>query len=79
MARALQPVTDQWILCGIAEPRGLTATELAARSAAFAGARLAIDVEAGLALARSLAQPGDRVVVCGSFLTVAPALQSITG
>jgi dihydrofolate synthase / folylpolyglutamate synthase len=79
VARALQPVTDQWILCGIAEPRGLTATELAARSAAFAGARLAIDVEAGLALARSLAQPGDRVVVCGSFLTVAPALRSITG
>jgi dihydrofolate synthase/folylpolyglutamate synthase len=32
-------------------------------------------VEAGCALAESWARPGDRVVVFGSFHTVAPALQ----
>jgi dihydrofolate synthase/folylpolyglutamate synthase len=79
IASALAPAVDQWILCGVAEPRGLTATELAARSPVFAGARLAIDVEAGIAQARASASPGDRVVVCGSFLVVAPALRLLQG
>jgi dihydrofolate synthase/folylpolyglutamate synthase len=77
VARALAPVTDQWILCGIDDPRGLTPAALAARSAAFAGALEADDIAAGVALARKLAQPGDRVVVCGSFLAVAPALAAL--
>ena len=75
IARQLAPVVDQWILCGIAAPRGLDAQSLARRSRHFASARLAQDIEAGIRLARSLAQPGDRVVVCGSFLAVAPALE----
>ncbi len=74
VARALAPVTDEWILCGIDDPRGLTPSALAARSTVFSGAREAADIPAGIALARSLAKPGDRVVVCGSFLAVAPAL-----
>jgi dihydrofolate synthase/folylpolyglutamate synthase len=77
VARALAPVTDEWILCGIDDPRGLAPSALAARSTVFAGAREARDVAAGVALARGLAKPGDRVVVCGSFLAVAPALQAL--
>jgi len=75
IAGQLQPVADEWILCGIDAPRGLDAQALSRRSRHFASARLALDIEAGIRLARSLARPGDRVVVCGSFLAVAPALQ----
>ena len=77
IARQLQPVTSEWILCGIDEPRGLAPQELARRSSHFAAARLASDLAAGVQLARSLARPGDRVVVCGSFLAVAPALKAL--
>jgi dihydrofolate synthase/folylpolyglutamate synthase len=77
VARALAPVTDEWILCGIDDPRGLTPSALAARSSVFAGAREAADIPAGIALARTLTKPGDRVVVCGSFLAVAPALAAL--
>jgi dihydrofolate synthase/folylpolyglutamate synthase len=77
IARALAPVTDQWILCGIDDPRGLAPAALAARSAVFAGAREAADIPAGVRLAQELARPGDRVVVCGSFLAVAPALATL--
>jgi dihydrofolate synthase/folylpolyglutamate synthase len=75
IAGQLQPVADEWILCGIDAPRGLGAQALARRSRHFVSARLAQDIESGIRLARSLAQPGDRVVVCGSFLAVAPALK----
>ncbi len=77
IARQLQPVTSEWILCGIDEPRGLTPQELARRSPHFAAARLASDLAAGVELAKSLARRGDRVVVCGSFLAVAPALKAL--
>lgn len=77
VARELARVTDEWILCGVADPRGLTPAALAARSSVFDGARLADDIAAGVALARSLAGPRDRVVVCGSFLAVAPALAAL--
>lgn len=77
VARALAPVTDEWILCGIDDPRGLTPSVLAARSPVFSGAREAVDSPSGIALARTLAKPGDRVVVCGSFLAVAPALATL--
>jgi folylpolyglutamate synthase/dihydropteroate synthase len=40
-----------------------------------APAELAGDVEAATGRALRLAQPGDRVLVCGSFHTVGPALQ----
>ena len=66
---------DEWILCGIRAPRGLSATALAQRSTVWSGATLAEDLRAGMHAAASLALPGDRIVVCGSFLTVAPALE----
>ncbi len=77
IAGVLAPVVDQWVLCGIDAPRGLPAPALARRSAHFASARLARDIPAGMRLARSLARPGDRVVVCGSFLAVTPALKTL--
>lgn len=77
IARELAPVADHWILCGIDQPRGLTAAQLAARAPQFAGATLAQDLAQGIELARAQACPGDRVVVCGSFLSVAPALQAL--
>jgi dihydrofolate synthase/folylpolyglutamate synthase len=75
IAAALDPVVDDWILCGIGAPRGLLASSLAARSPLFAGALQAVDVAAGMRLAAQRARPSDRIVVCGSFLAVAPAMQ----
>jgi dihydrofolate synthase / folylpolyglutamate synthase len=75
VAAELAPVVDEWILCGIDAPRGLSQAALAARSQVFAGATQAPDVPTGMQLAAGRAKSGDRIVVCGSFLTVAPAMQ----
>ena len=77
IARVLDAVADEWILCGIAAPRGLTAAQLAQRAPEFGGAKQAKDVAEGMRLAASLARAGDRIVVCGSFLTVTPALEHL--
>jgi dihydrofolate synthase/folylpolyglutamate synthase len=74
IARALESTVDAWFLCGIAAPRGLAAGELAARSPVFGGATLCADVAAGMRAAAAAARPGDRILVCGSFLVVSPAL-----
>jgi dihydrofolate synthase / folylpolyglutamate synthase len=73
---ALAPVIDRWIVCALPGPRGSGAAQLAERLGQPAEAiELATSVEAGCELARAAAQPGDRVVVCGSVYTVGPALQ----
>lgn len=77
VARVLDPEVDAWFLCGIQAPRGLTAMELSRRAPAFADAVLAQDIAAGMRLAAGSANPGDRIVVCGSFLAVAPAMQQL--
>lgn len=77
VARALDPEVDQWILCGIDAPRGLAARDLSGRSSVFSGAQLALDIPAGMRLAALAAQPGDRILVCGSFLAVAPAMRQL--
>jgi dihydrofolate synthase/folylpolyglutamate synthase len=77
VARELAGSVDQWFLCGIDAPRGLAAGQLAARSPVFAGAVLSSDVAEGMRRAAAAALPGDRIVVCGSFLTVAPAMQQL--
>jgi dihydrofolate synthase / folylpolyglutamate synthase len=67
---------DSWLVCGVAELRGLDAATLRARMGPVRGSVTELaDVTAGCARAHSLAQPGDRVVVFGSFHTVGPALQ----
>lgn len=76
IGRSVAPVIDEWILCGMSGPRGSTAGELAARLTAVARSpRLAASVQEGCALARSAARSGDRVVVFGSFTTVAAGLE----
>jgi dihydrofolate synthase/folylpolyglutamate synthase len=77
VAGALDEQVDAWFLCGIDAPRGLTAQQLSTRAPAFATAALAADIPAGMRLAAASAQPGDRIVVCGSFLAVAPAMQQL--
>jgi dihydrofolate synthase / folylpolyglutamate synthase len=76
IAKVLDPLLDCWILCSLNEPRGLSALALATRlelpNTAF---ELADSVAAGCELARSRAKPGDRIVVCGSFLVVGAVLQ----
>jgi len=76
IAAALADVVDQWIVCALPGPRGTSAAELAARlEQPLQKVQLAPSVEAGCELARACARPGDRVVVCGSFYTVGPALR----
>jgi dihydrofolate synthase/folylpolyglutamate synthase len=73
---ALAGVIDRWIVCALPGPRGMSAAELAARLVPRAApTELADSVSAGCELARAEAQPGDRVIVCGSVYTVGPALQ----
>jgi dihydrofolate synthase/folylpolyglutamate synthase len=61
---------------GLQGARALPPDELAGR-VRNVGANveaIATDVVAGCQAAEALAQPGDRIVVFGSFLTVGPAL-----
>lgn len=74
IARVLDEVADEWILCGIDAPRGLSAGLLAQRASEFAGALQKDNVLEAMQAAAQRSRPGDRVVVCGSFLTVTPAL-----
>jgi dihydrofolate synthase/folylpolyglutamate synthase len=76
VVQALAGTVDEWILCTLDLPRGLGAAALRARLPdATPVAGEAGDVAAGCALARARSRPGDRVLVCGSFHTVGPALQ----
>ena len=72
---------DRWWIAGLegAGPRGPGADALAATLAgtAAADATRARDVAAALADARAQARPGDRVLVFGSFHTVADALRAL--
>ena len=76
IARLVDPVVDQWVLCSLGGPRGVTAADLAQRMQ-LPGLKftLAASVEEGCAVARATAKPGDRVLVFGSFHTVGPAMR----
>jgi dihydrofolate synthase/folylpolyglutamate synthase len=77
IGRVLAPQVDQWILCTLAGSRGSPASELASRMGEpiAAHAEQVSSVEEGCARARAQAQPGDRVLVFGSFVVVGSALQ----
>jgi len=76
VAARLDALVDHWVLCGIDEPRGLDATQLQARLGVVRGdCALCDSVTAGCQRAAQCAVAGDRVVVCGSFHTVGPALK----
>ena len=73
---ALQGRIDRWYLAGLEGARGQSAERLRERLAgtAAAGAALSANVEQALASALEQARRGDRVLVFGSFHTVAEAL-----
>jgi dihydrofolate synthase/folylpolyglutamate synthase len=76
VAAELDGAVDHWLLCSLHEPRGLPAEQLRARLGALRGpCTLHEQVAAACERARELARAGDRVLVCGSFHTVGPALQ----
>jgi dihydrofolate synthase/folylpolyglutamate synthase len=75
VADQLDPLIDHWLLCGIEEPRGLVVAELRARLGTLRGeVQECATVADACQRAVLLAQPGDRVLVCGSFHVVGPAL-----
>jgi dihydrofolate synthase/folylpolyglutamate synthase len=77
VAAQLAPLADHWLLCTLDGPRALRAEELRARIGATRGSsELCADVPEATARAASQSRPGDRVLVCGSFHTVGPALQA---
>lgn len=74
--KALSRVTDAWVPVTLAGERGRAAAELAERIAALKGrvAYRADSPEAGAEWLNSQLAPNDRVLVCGSFFTVAAIL-----
>jgi dihydrofolate synthase/folylpolyglutamate synthase len=75
---ALVPRVDCWLVTTLPPPRGAPASRLAERLAHAGVGPRAIDTfddaSAGYAAARALANDADRIIVFGSFLTVAGAL-----
>ena len=73
---ALQAQVDGWFLAGLEGARGQTAAQLRERLAQTAATAVNLSDNVGKALDAALAQarPGDRVLVFGSFHTVAEAL-----
>jgi len=78
----LKDAVDHWHACGLATPRGATAAEVAAAiRAAGAAGPISEHASPGLALAaaREAARQSDRIVVFGSFYTVADVMTSAAG
>jgi dihydrofolate synthase/folylpolyglutamate synthase len=74
---ALAPLVTDWYLATLPGERGLSAKHLQqalCASDCHASARKFKDVATAFARARTDAGAGDRIVVCGSFVTVAEAL-----
>jgi dihydrofolate synthase/folylpolyglutamate synthase len=76
VAAKLAPQVDHWLLCSLRGARALSDEALQRRiGAQSAPVELAGGVEDATRRAALLARPGDRVLVCGSFHTVGPALE----
>jgi len=75
--RELAGIAGRWITCATGGNRGVSAEYLAGCIDNVDGATIiaAGTVEQALDLARTLTPPGDRILVCGSFLVVGPALE----
>lgn len=71
----LVPAVDDWYAAGLEGPRGLSAEALGKRLEGRVAVRSRHPtVDAALAAAHADSAPGDRIVVCGSFLTVGAVL-----
>lgn len=78
VARCMQPVVDAWYVAGLTLPRGQSGAALAARlAAAIPDAPISVweRVHEAYAAALREARSGDRIVVFGSFHTVAEVLE----
>lgn len=75
-AAELGPLAQRWIACGVDDPRALSADSIAAdlRSHGIGDVRVAISPEDAFVQAKSATAPGGRIIVCGSFRVVGPAL-----
>ena len=76
---ALRPAVGRWILSGVDDPRASTESRLRAAlgAAGIHTATWAPTPTAAFETARLVTPPGGRIVVCGSFRMVSPALQSL--
>jgi dihydrofolate synthase/folylpolyglutamate synthase len=76
-AAQLAAVGDKWVTCATVGQRGVGAAELARLIEKEVDVPIIVagDVGQALALARSATPPGGRIIVCGSFLVVGPALE----
>ena len=74
---AMVDVADSWVACPTTGQRGSDSGELATciKRVASAPVASAETVEQGLGLARDITPAGGRIIVCGSFLIVGPALE----
>lgn len=76
LVRALSPHVDTWYAGGLPQTdRGLDGEALAAQMAI--PTRVFDDVAAALSAAQTVAQRGDRIIICGSFYTVGAAMRLI--
>lgn len=73
IAEALHRHVDHWCLCTLDDPRGCSAAQLAEQLPAGSAVTMHAGVEPGLDSLLARLRREDRVVVLGSFLTVAAA------
>jgi dihydrofolate synthase/folylpolyglutamate synthase len=74
---SLGDLATRWVTCSVDDPRARAGASIAARLRET-GAHVVVEegtVTAALARARALSPPGGRIVVCGSFRVVGPALR----
>ncbi len=77
VAAVMSPCVDTWYLAGLTGPRGQSADELSARTAGAIPAPILWDnIAAAIAGAARDARPSERIVILGSFHTLAQAFAS---
>lgn len=75
-ATELNSEVERWHVCGLHCARGLSADDLLSRMGRLDGpAQCFVDVGDGWSAAHRVARPGDRILVCGSFHTVAGVIE----
>ena len=78
VTQQLDPLVDQWLLCPTGTERGLDVAQLSQHMGSVRGERRGFaSVGEACAYAQRLAGSGDRVLVCGSFHVVGPALRCL--
>lgn len=73
----MMPLVDEWLLTRTGEDRGAPQGALADALVEGVPRTVCIDVEAACEQARRDSEPGDRVVVFGSFYLVGPAMSAL--